>query len=246
MVAARTGNLEILKMLKKYSIGYQCRDANVRKPCAHCDESPLRQNLSLMFHAVYGGSVPCVQYLLSEGVPAQVTNNHSQTPLIVAAKQGRAEMVKLFLANFTVDAAWTCSKGMTALAYATSGGHHACVDLLLQHATKDVVIDLRYGKKVPTVQFAMKSCRVHMWHYLQTSTALMVSSRKGFATIVQLLCTAGADVSMRDAKGRTALMHAAMHGHRTCIEVLLHEGASLNAVDAKVGSAPPPLTHTLC
>ena len=62
-------------------------------------------------------------------------------------------------------------------------------------------------------------------------TPLTIAAMFNFLRSARLLLSFGADVSLRDKKGRTALMRASLHGFQEMMELLLENGADLNAVD---------------
>lgn len=62
-------------------------------------------------------------------------------------------------------------------------------------------------------------------------TPLMNAADAGDTELVELLLTAGADISLQDANGQTALHLAAASGHVDIVRLLLRAGADVNAQD---------------
>ena len=56
-------------------------------------------------------------------------------------------------------------------------------------------------------------------------------SKKGYLEIVKLLIDSGADINVKDKKGRTALRYAVKNGHLEVVKYLIDKGADdLNEV----------------
>lgn len=62
-------------------------------------------------------------------------------------------------------------------------------------------------------------------------TALMLASANGYAELVGLLISSGADLNAKNLYGRTALMRAAAHGNGEIAEMLIRNGANMNERD---------------
>ncbi|KAF3482178.1 ankyrin repeat-containing protein [Arthroderma uncinatum] len=59
-------------------------------------------------------------------------------------------------------------------------------------------------------------------------TALVVASREGFATIVQILLDNGADANFKSRYGSSAIIAACGRGHERIVQLLLERGAKVN------------------
>jgi ankyrin repeat protein len=66
---------------------------------------------------------------------------------------------------------------------------------------------------------------------LRSEPALLQAADKGNVAVVRGLLAKGADVHVRDERGRTALMYAARNGDAASVQVLLVNGAEANARD---------------
>jgi len=75
-----------------------------------------------MDDAVNMGDIPRIERLLQEGVPVDIRSNGGDTPLIVAARTGQADLVRRFLA-LGADKEATGYGDQTALAIAKELGH---------------------------------------------------------------------------------------------------------------------------
>ena len=121
--------------------------------------------------------------------------------LLVAAREGHLEIVRLLLeAGADKDAA-TTTDGATALLLAAFQGHLEVVRLLLEAGA---------DKDSATTDGA---------------TALLVADREGHLEIVRLLLEAGADKDAATTDGATALLLAAFQGHLEVVRLLLEAGA---------------------
>lgn len=122
-------------------------------------------------------------------------DENGNTPLLIAAQRGYAQMVKKLLEQGAdVDA--RNDYGTTALMFASDYGHAEIVRILLDHGA--------------TVN--LKDVRGH--------TALMFAANKGYEEIVEMLLEAGADAGIKDREGHTAIYFAEGSGHKKIAELL--------------------------
>ena len=127
------------------------------------------------------------------------------TALMLAAKNGHAEIVdKLLARRANVDAVKKSTHG-TALMFSAQNGHTEIVDKLL---AKGVNIEAK-----TTSGF----------------TALTLAAHNGHAEIVDKLLVQGANIEAIASDGFTALMVAAQNGHAETVDKLLAKGADVNA-----------------
>ena len=74
-----------------------------------------------------------------------VTNEFGETPLMIAAREGKLDIIKLIctnyksLKNFDIDQ--EADDGWTALCFAAMNGFCASVDMLVQHGAKLDTLD---------------------------------------------------------------------------------------------------------
>lgn len=62
-------------------------------------------------------------------------------------------------------------------------------------------------------------------------TLLHHASKRGYAGIVELLLTEGANIRSKDGSKKTALHYAAKKGHRDVVEALIRGGVDEDAID---------------
>jgi ankyrin len=108
----------------------------------------------LLHAAIRKDDSECIQILLShEKIYVNLALGNSATPLVLAAKLGRTEAVKLLLqhknidVNKYVDSYWED----TALPIARKKGHSEIVDLLLAHGAEDFDITAPPSRSIPIV-----------------------------------------------------------------------------------------------
>ncbi|XP_015219420.2 ankyrin repeat domain-containing protein 50 [Lepisosteus oculatus] len=168
---------------------------------------------SLLASAAHAGSADVVALLLSRGADPEITDNHGQTPLTLAARQGHAKVVQCLLgwarcengALRMIDHADI--EGWTALRSAAWGGHAEVVRLLLD-AGADVDGCDSEGR-----------------------TALRAAAWGGHEEIICTLLDHGAQVDLPDRDRRTPLIAAAYMGHRDAVEILLDHNAQVDLRD---------------
>ncbi|CAG2111662.1 unnamed protein product, partial [Medioppia subpectinata] len=175
------------------------------------------------------------------------------SPLIIAAKNGHQNIVKLLVMKFSPDLELEGSvqfdgyliEGATALWVASSGGHLNIVRCLVEHNanvnhwTKTQSTPLRaacFDGRLDIVKYLVEhNADIHLSNKFN-NTPLMISSYKGHLEVVEYLLSLGTDPNTRALCGATALHFAAENGHLSVIKELL----SNNAVITKnsIGMTP--------
>ena len=182
----------------------------------YCAE--MKQDKKKLFDFSKNGQTEDVRHLLRSGVDPNYFMQHSfashvrDTPLIMAAKMGHNDVVRLLLDSGAAPnkAGWS---GKTPLIWAASYNHKEVIKLLIA-ASAEVDIADEMG-----------------------ITPLSWAALHGYKDVVQLLLDAEAALDEMDDEGRTPLAHAAMHGHRDVVELLLDKGANPDKAD-KSGKTP--------
>ncbi|KAJ1569366.1 hypothetical protein HK405_006057 [Cladochytrium tenue] len=143
------------------------------------------------------------------------------SPLLMAAKHGRQENVRIIIDKIGADNvdATSNSSGLNGLHFASHYGHINVVKVLLDAGAKVDIPDKK-----------------------DKSTALMESCKVGHIEIARILLERGADPYFSDKLGRTALHHAAKNGYQDIVHLLLRNGADADAEDT---SSNTPL-HYAC
>ena len=136
-------------------------------------------------------------------------NQDGYSCLMIAAKQGNAEIIKLLLShNADLNVKGYCD--LTALLVACQFGWESVVKLLLEH--EKIKIDLTTTD-------------------VSGNNALMFASMYGSFQIAELLIKAGMNVNDKNDKQGTALSFGVLFGKENLIEFLLNNGCDANAQD---------------
>lgn len=157
--------------------------------------------------AVGKRDVATIERLVKRGVDVNLSTTDGKTALMLAAQQGRIDLIRTLLdAGATINL--TNTRGGTALMYAAVVGDPATVQLLLGR-----------GASINTQSS-------NGW------TALMIAAVKGYDELVTLLLARGADANLRDIYGWTPLMRAAYENRLTVTRALLASNkANVNAAN---------------
>ncbi|KAF6845523.1 hypothetical protein CMUS01_00098 [Colletotrichum musicola] len=176
-----------------------------------------------LHYAAERGDVSTAWYLLGKGVLVDAAGFDGIQPLHIAAKQGHAKLIDLFIDHSDYIVNQQDKSGLTALHYAVRSKHLECVSLLLMKGADPNIAD---GKK------AMTSLHdAVFWQNLKCVSLLLekgadpnaVDGKKAtplhFAAwcedeeFSQLLLNAKADATIQDDEGRTALHRAVVQGN---------------------------------
>lgn len=162
--------------------------------------SPSKQTTALMI-ASHEGYLKVVEALLKAGFDANASNDNSTTALMTAALEGHVDIVNTLLDYGADPNTQDEDYNYTALMYACSAGYSHLVEIMLEHKTRTINLDLQQ---------------------MDEQTALMLVCYSGNLAIVNLLVSHGADLNIKDMKKCSALMHASAQGHHEVIDVLVN------------------------
>ena len=159
------------------------------------------------------GDLTSVRVLL-EKQPALINakNKDGQTPLHIAATNGRKEVVELLLEKGADVNAKDNYEG-TPLHWAAYYGHKEVAELLL---SKGAAINAKERKGWTPIHYAV-------W--------------KGHKELAELLISSGADIDTKQMEDSTPLHIAAMNNNKEMVELLIAKGAKSDAKDQK-GNTP--------
>ena len=147
-----------------------------------------------------------ILFLLQLEIDINYQNEHRDTILMLASRNGHHQVVELLLSK-DPDINIQNNNGVTALMFASGNGHHQVVELLL---SKDPDINIQNNDG---------------W------TALMHASRYGHHQVVELLLSKDPDINIQNNDGVTALMFASCNGHHQVVELLLSKDPDINIQD---------------
>lgn len=162
-----------------------------------------------LLEAAESGKRAAVAILLDANIGAEVRDNRGWTPLMMAAFNGRDEIVSLLLGRCDVNS--LDLGGNSALHWAAFAGHLRCAQMLIQNRAR---ID-EYNN--------------FGW------TPLIQATARNHADIVKLLIDNGVNVNAEADDGYTALHKAAASENPEIAKMLLEAGADKNhsAIDGE-------------
>lgn len=169
-----------------------------------------RHGDTALIAAVARGHVATAKALIDAGCDLNKKNRNGSTALMLAAEHGHLDLVRMLL-TAGADQNKRDKQGITALMWAVKNGIYDLVDILADSRVLNI-----------------KSKR--------GQTALMWAARAGNIHLVELLTAKGADISIRDYRGKTALDFARMNEdgkeaiaflHKTEMEKIIRDNTIL-------------------
>ena len=232
LVAAYTGNLEILKQI-------------IRLPgdLLICDN----EGKDLLTYAVmseYAGiriperETECLRYLLQQGIQLEHQDEQGWTALHhAAAIRNEAAVYYLLKAGASPD---TPDKKCrhTPLITAVCENHPGCVKLLLQGGAAPEQKDytdstaLEYAAQQNLLESLRLLLETGRMKKADIQAALCIAAEEGQAEALRLLFPHGGESGLRSETGFTLLGAAARSGSEECLDFLLSQGYQLNEQDA--------------
>ncbi|HVQ16716.1 MAG TPA: ankyrin repeat domain-containing protein, partial [Vicinamibacterales bacterium] len=171
------------------------------------------------------GSAPIVNALLRAGATADATYGEGETPLMLAARSGNVETVKLLVeAGANVNAVEKF-RGQTALMLAAVENHADIVQALIAAGGQ---INAR------TIEYSFQDLTGGAGGIIHDRpqgalTALILAARQGSIEASERLIAGGADLNATEPQyGFTALQTAIFNGHYALAKQLLEKGANAN------------------
>ena len=185
-------------------------------------------------------SVAPLELLISKGANVNDLNNYKRTALHFAAINGRAEAIRVILANQRNVFKMRDRKNMTAFAYACQLGELEPIKAFLDSG----VVKINAGQgpdRMPPLSWAAQEGKYELCEWLLENkartlskdkfkrTPLMIAVKNGHVKIASLLLQYGSEWNHQDSSQNSVLHYAAAFGWKECIDVLLKHGADLNA-----------------
>jgi ankyrin repeat protein len=170
-----------------------------------------------------------VDALLKAGANPNLKLLLGETPLMVASRVGKAEVVEQLLVK-GADVNAHAARGQTALMWAVAQRHADVVKVLVAKGA-----DVHRRSETWTQMMAVPPHGVKLYNKVIPhggDTALLFAARSGDLASAQLLVAAGANVNDADAWGVSAAALAAHSGFAELLEFLLERGADPNAAAA--------------
>ena len=189
--------------------------------------------------------------------------DHITTPLIIAARNGNLESVKILLRyKADIEARGTLKvytgevgEGCTPLLAAALAGHLDVVELLIERKAEVDSTTSTFPTLLGTAAFNghldIVSCLVEHGadvnaRHDNRSTPLMITCYNGHMNVATYLVEHGANIHLQDEDGDTCLHYASERGHVEVVSKLLAVGAKENQdyVNARNNSGTTPLMIT--
>ncbi|CAA7392764.1 unnamed protein product [Spirodela intermedia] len=200
---------------------------------------------SALHIAAAHGRMEVLRMLLDRSVHPDSLNRHRQTPLMLAAMNGKICCVEELLQAGANILTFDSLKGRTCLHYAAYHGHADCLEAILSAAKSTPIsvswgfarlVNVRDGDGATPLHLAARRRRPECVHLLLESGALVcattgdscfagstplhAAARGGSLDCVRELLSWGADRLQRDASGRMPYLVALKRHHRACAAVL--------------------------
>lgn len=184
--------------------------------------------------------------LVSGGADPNAADVNGRTPLMIAGRSGRSDLVAALIdAGADVNAA--NNNGGTPLMFSAIAGDPATVSLLLEHGARVQAVG---NMGWTALMVAAVKGHPHVIHMLLEGgadpnhpdvygwTALMrAANRDRLDAVTALMADARTELERRDDDGGTALHHAAEEGHERVVDYLRSRGANVSARDNRGFSA---------
>jgi cytohesin len=186
--------------------------------------------------AVVAGNLKQVQAFIDGKADLSAKGKDGKTALILAAENGRADVLAALLAA-GADPEATDFDLWKPLTWAAAKGRLECVKILLEKGTKaagsgggwaDSALIRAAANGHTEVVRAMLDKGADPNSRDMTSRALIRAVDGNHGETVKALLDAKADLNIYDANGQTALMHAAANGNAETVKLLLERGADPN------------------
>lgn len=173
------------------------------------------------FKAIEKNDIQKVDALIAGGADVNARNSKNQTPLMQAAIRGCSRITNLLIAK-GADVNAKSNKGETALSLAMSSKYNDLEYLVVATPLLSAGIT---GIAKPIVEGGSVADTKMNGNNLGRS---LKAKHQDPAKIIKLLVAGGADVNIKDSKGRTPLMIAAIRGYNEIAKLLISKGADVN------------------
>jgi ankyrin repeat protein len=152
----------------------------------------------------------------------------NKSPLIIASKKGRLDLVQFFIKQQQADINYQDSNGKSALINACFNNHFVIATYLIQHGAQ-VNLTNQYGETALFFAYTSKSMLYKYYSYekivnYQLSNANMLS-------LVDLLIQKGIDINHQNIYGQSVLHKVCEEGNLELVKYLIEKGADMNLKD---------------
>lgn len=260
--AAQNGNIEIVNALIKAGADLNIKDKSGYSPlllAAHYGYTEIVQALwaekgkvdidivdidevTPLMHAIYNDKIEAAQFLISNISNINAVNKLGQTALMMAAQEGRKEIIEILVKRKDVDIDLADNQGMTPLMNSVYNNHIEITRLLISKikninaASEDgitaLIIAIQEGNQEITKMLLEKEGIDIDAAAKDGTTPLMNAIYKSDIEISRLLVGKTKKTNAFNNRGQTALMIAVQKGRREMVKILLEEDdIDIEAVD---------------
>ncbi|MEZ0324479.1 MAG: ankyrin repeat domain-containing protein [Fimbriimonas sp.] len=212
LAAIKTGNVEVVRLLKEHGGDLHFRDAH---------------NYTAMLNAVHGRGdrMPMVLYLVSEGVELNAVSSYAETPIRSAYRLHRFEVVKVLIEAGADESPLKWTRLMRAVTI----GSRAEIDVALGDNVELEATDA-FGQTILELaflraDFATAMTLVGMGAAMDLDRLLHCAVIGGNTEAVSWLLDHGAEIEALDAIHATPLAAAAQSEDVDMVKLLLSRGA---------------------
>ncbi|XP_031640648.1 serine/threonine-protein phosphatase 6 regulatory ankyrin repeat subunit A-like [Contarinia nasturtii] len=218
IIASRHGHTEFVKVLLKDKAKVNLVN---------------RDNWSALHCAALGKHEEIVLMLLDHHADAHIRNDWGETPLNIFAYQGLDKaVIRLLHLGYDVNVKTIRNSRFnlydcTPLHAAATHNHMSTAKILILNGA-DIDVKNNYG--LTPKEFAIKKGHSmaefdHIVEERDKALKLLAASRKGDINEVNRLIDEGAEVNVRDVKGKTPLCQAIINAHEEIAMIILNKGA---------------------
>ncbi|XP_078312136.1 uncharacterized protein LOC144618936 isoform X2 [Crassostrea virginica] len=199
-----------------------------------------------LYDACKNGNVQKVEELINHEVDINESMQYRITPLCVACKSGRDDIVKILL-RASADVNF-CKNGVSPLDSAYAGKRYKIMQRLLNKGA-----DVNYSSEgidclnracvdgdIRAVRILLKAKNIMVNKKVKNeSTPLLIACFHGHYEIAKLLLDNGAKVNLRGGSNETSpLFVACRFNHKEIVQLLLDKGAKVNSCRPIDGYSP--------
>ena len=250
MQAARTGKIEILKIL--LANGAIIDNASLKEAAGnghaevvrllveritdiHANKAQLDFPLLL---AAQNGHVEIVSFLIEKGGNVNTSDAKGNTPIILSSGHGKLPVVKLLVKN-GADIKSRNNEGINAYTAALAKGYAEITDMLkVSEDETDINLELidaanhANTKKVRTLLAKGANPNTELLSIDKQKKAfpLIIAIKNSSKEITQALLENGANPNISDFDAHTPLIYAAEQGNLEIVKLLLAKGADINGI----------------
>ncbi|XP_063904039.1 uncharacterized protein LOC135123371 [Zophobas morio] len=216
---------------KSESLGAEIILLQAKKNVPNCQSFSLNDIINILYYSsLLGYDQVCELFTVQENKTRKnrgyettfVTEEHAETPLLLASKSGHLKIVKYLLhLNDKINKSNKFCE--TPLHAASENSHKKALEYFL-----NVGEEINHSIVDGSLECLVAAGAEINQGNIHGATPLFVSSEMGHEEIVEYLVTVGAEINRARIDGTTPLHIASFNGHRNVVEYLVTAGAEIN------------------